>query len=558
MKIVLSTLNAKYIHTSLALRWLYVANKDRFDVSFKEYTIKEDIDKVANELLETKSNIIGLSVSIWNVVQTKELVSILKNRNPELIIILGGPEVSYEPEFFLNNWNIDYIISGEGEFILGDLLEALHTGSSTKIAGVSSRQHINKVIVQADLDKLAQLSSPYMLEEDKEDMQHKLVYFETSRGCPYQCQYCLSSLEKGVRYFPKNYILDNLGYLINSNAKQIKFLDRTFNLNKEHTYTVFDFLIKHYRPSLSCQFEIYADLLKEDMIDYLNENLPDSFFRFEIGIQSTYEPTNIAVRRKQDFPLLSANVRKLMDGGKIDLHLDLIAGLPYETLERFIKSFNDVFELRAKEVQLGFLKMLRGTNLRRDADKYGYKYDAEAPYEIEYNADISKAELERIHEAEHALEKYWNSGRFVNTMDVLINTHYKSRYFELFDEIGQFYKERELPHRGYQLEDLFRNLHDFLLLKGIDIFDILRKDYYSGFTRRPQGFWEDRIDKKTKKQLLYQIGQDKNFLSKHNLTRRIIEKQAAIDIIDRDKYLLTVFSENGQVTFEYLTDIQRA
>ena len=232
MRTVLSTLNAKYIHTSLALRWLYVANKDRFDISFKEYTIKENIDKVSDELLETKSNIIGLSVSIWNVAQTKELVSLLKNRNPELIIILGGPEVSYEPEFFLDNWNIDYIISGEGEFVLGELLYALQSGSPVKIEGVSSRQHINKVIVQADLDKLAQLSSPYMLEEDKEDMQHKLVYFETSRGCPYQCQYCLSSLEKGVRYFPKNYIQDNLGYLINSNAKQIKFLDRTFNLNK--------------------------------------------------------------------------------------------------------------------------------------------------------------------------------------------------------------------------------------------------------------------------------------------------------------------------------------
>lgn len=551
MRTVLSTLNAKYIHTSLALRWLYVANKDRFDISFKEYTIKENIDKVADELLETKSNIIGLSVSIWNVAQTKELVSLLKNRNPELIIILGGPEVSYEPEFFLANWNIDYIISGEGEFVLGELLDALQMGRPIKIEGVSSRQHINKVIVQADLDKLAQLSSPYMLEEDKEDMQHKLVYFETSRGCPYQCQYCLSSLEKGVRYFPKNYIQDNLGYLINSNAKQIKFLDRTFNLNKEHTYTVFDFLIKHYRPNLSCQFEIYADLLKDEMIDYLNENLPKNFFRFEIGIQSTYEPTNIAVRRKQDFPLLSANVRKLMDGGRIDLHLDLIAGLPYETLERFIKSFNDVFELKAKEVQLGFLKMLRGTNLRRDTDKYGYKYDPEAPYEIECNADISKAELERIHEAEHALEKYWNGGRFVNTMNVLIDVYYKGRYFELFDEIAQFYTDKQYPHRGYQLEDLFKNLHEFLLLRDIDLSYMLRKDYYSNFTRRPQGFWVDKLDKKKRKQLLYQIGQDKEFLSKHNLTRRIVEKQTAIDTIAEDKYLLTVFYENCQLTVEY-------
>lgn len=555
MRTVLSTLNAKYIHTSLALRWLYVVNKDRFDISFKEYTIKENIEKVTDDLLSLESDIIGLSVSIWNVKQTQELVSSLKKRNPHLILILGGPEVSYEPEFFLNNWSVDYVVSGEGEFVMGDLLEAIETGGSTDIVGVSSGQYINKTIVQADLDRLSSYPSPYMLEEDKEDMQHKLVYFETSRGCPYQCQYCLSSLEKGVRYFPENYTLSNLDYLINSKAKQIKFLDRTFNLNKEHTYNLFDYLIKHHRSGLSCQFEIYADLLKDEMIDYLNTNLPENFFRFEIGIQSTYEPTNIAVKRKQDFPLLSGNIRKLMDGGKIDLHVDLIAGLPYETLHRFTKSFNDVFELKAKEIQLGFLKMLRGTNLRRYADRYGYKYDMEAPYEIECNDSISKEELRRIHEAEHALEKYWNSGRFTNTMDILTRTYYKDKYFELFDEIGQFYKDRQLPHHGYQFEDLFRNLHEFLTLRQINLFPVLRKDYYSNFTRKPQGFWENKLDKKKKNQLLYQIGQDKPFLSKYGLTRKIIEKQTAIDPVTEDKYLLTIFQceENGKdlVEIEY-------
>lgn len=541
MKVVLSTLNAKYIHTSLALRWLYVVNKDRFNISFKEYTIKENLEKVTDDLLNLESDVIGLSVSIWNVKQTKELVSSLKKRNPDLIIILGGPEVSYEPEFFLDSWQVDYVVSGEGEFVLGDLLVALETGESTDIAGVSSSQYINKIIVQADLDKLSSYPSPYMLEEDEESMIHKLVYFETSRGCPYQCQYCLSSLERGVRYFPENYILSNLEYLINSKAKQIKFLDRTFNLNKKHTYNLFDYLIKHHRSNLSCQFEIYADLLKDEMIDYLNINLPENFFRFEIGIQSTYEPTNVAVKRKQDFSLLSGNIRKLMDGGKIDLHVDLIAGLPYETLQRFAKSFNDVFELKAKEVQLGFLKMLRGTNLRRYADKYGYKYDTEAPYEIEYNDSISKEELERIHEAEHALEKYWNSGRFTNTMDVLTGTYYKDKYFELFDEIGQFYKEHQLPHHGYQLEDLFRNLHEFLVSRHIDLFPVLRKDYYTNFTRKPQGFWDNKLDKKNRNQLLYQIGQDKPFLLKYGLTRKIIEKQTAIDPVAKDKYLLTIF-----------------
>lgn len=543
MKVLLTTLNAKYIHTSLALRWLYVANKDKFDISFKEYVIKEEVTTIVDDLLLQNPNVIGLSVYIWNVEKVKLLIDLIKEKSPQTIVIVGGPEVTYEPDYFVENWNVDYLISGEGEFVLGELLTAISTKSEPIIDGVSKRGSVSKIVAKADLEKLASLPSPYQLEEDKENMKNRLLYFETSRGCPYQCQYCLSSLEKGVRYFPKHHIVDNLSYFIRSNAKQIKFLDRTFNLNKEHTRFVFDFLIDHYRPGLSCQFEIYADLLTDESINYLNKNLPENYFRFEIGIQSTYEPTNIAVRRKQNFELLAGNIQKLMDGCRIDLHLDLIAGLPYETSERFVKSFNDVFRLKAKELQLGFLKMLRGTSLRRNADKYGYKYSILAPYEIESNNDITHEELERIHDAEHALEKYWNSGKFSRTMQVLTDRYYKDRYFELFDEIGQYYNLHNLPHHGYRLEDIFLFLHNFLLSRGIDLFTELRTDYYCNFKIRSHGFWDDKIEKRERKQLLYQIGNDKPFLQKYGLNRKIIEKQAAIDIVENsdNEYLLTVF-----------------
>lgn len=543
MKVLLTTLNAKYIHTSLALRWLYVANKDKFDISFKEYVIKEEVTTIVDDLLLQKPDVIGLSVYIWNVEKAKLLIALIKEKSPQTIIIIGGPEVTYEPDYFVENWAIDYLISGEGEFVLGELLKAISNNIEPVIDGVSRKGSVSRIVAKADLEKLASLPSPYQLEEDKESMKNRLLYFETSRGCPYQCQYCLSSLEKGVRYFPKHHIVDNLSYFIDSNAKQIKFLDRTFNLNKEHTRFVFDFLIEHYRPGLSCQFEIYADLLTDESINYLNKNLPQNYFRFEIGIQSTYEPTNIAVKRKQNFELLAGNIQKLMDGGKIDLHLDLIAGLPYETYDRFVKSFNDVFRLKAKELQLGFLKMLRGTSLRRNSDKYGYKYSIQAPYEIESNNDITREELERIHDAEHALEKYWNSGKFSRTMQVLTDTYYKDRYFELFDEIGQYYNLHNLPHHGYRLEDIFLFLHNFLLSRGIDLFTELRTDYYCNFKIRPHGFWEDKIEKRERKQLLYQIGNDKSFLQKYELNRKIIEKQTAIDIVEDNKneYLLTVF-----------------
>lgn len=541
MKTVITTLNAKYIHTSLALRWLYVSNKDRCDIQFKEYAIKENPEIIAADLLSTGCDIVGLSVYIWNVSLMGRLISLLKQQKPELIIIVGGPEVTYEPEHFLKVWDIDYVISGEGEIVLGELIQSVERGEDPRIPGISSRKHVSNSVAKVDLKLLSQMPSPYMLEEDKEHLKNRLMYFETSRGCPYQCQYCLSSRETGVRYFPMEYIFENLKYLINAGAKQIKFLDRTFNLNKTHTKAIFDFLIQHRKEGLSCQFEIYADLLTDEMIDYLNMALPENFFRFEIGIQSTYEPTNLAVKRKQDFPLLAGNIQKLMEGGKVVLHVDLIAGLPYETYDRFVRSFNDVFALGAKEVQLGFLKMLRGTNLRRDAEIYGYSFSDESPYEIHYNADISSDELHRIHNAEHALEKYWNSGRFSLTMRELFSNQYAGRYFEFFDELGQYCVEQQFPERGYQLEDLYACLHRFLLSKGIDLFVPLRTDYYENFTLRPPGFWMDRLDKHMKKKLLYQIGQDKAFLREHGLTRKTVEKLAAIDPIDDHTFLLTLF-----------------
>jgi len=547
MKTILTTLNAKYIHTSLALRWLYVANKNRFDIAFKEYVIKEDIYIIADDLLSKNPDIIGIGVYIWNVDKSAKLISVLKSKKPELVIIVGGPEVSYEPEFFLKSMQIDFVISGEGEFVLGELLSAIENKLShnIEIESVSSPNKISRTVAKVDLEKLANLPSPYMLNEDAVDRNNRLIYFETSRGCPYQCGYCLSSLESGVRYFPMQYILQNIKYFIENNAKQIKFLDRTFNLNKNHTKAIFDFLIEQYRPGLSFQFEIYADLLNDDIIDYLNKYLPPNYFRFEIGIQSTYEPTNQAVNRKQNFELLTNNIRKIMAGGKIDLHLDLIAGLPYETFERFKKSFNDVFSLQAKEVQLGFLKMLRGTSLRHNAKLYGYKYKENAPYEIKQNNDITPEEIKRIHAAEHALEKYWNSGKFKRTMQLLFGTKYKNRYFELFDEVGQYYEKHNLPEHGYHLEDVFLNLHNFLQSHDIDLFKYLREDYYSCFRIRPHGFWKNSMDKKMRKQLLYLIGNNKEFLKHYKINRKIIEKHTAIDHLNDNEYLLTIFCNDG-------------
>ena len=258
MRTVLATINAKYIHTSLAMRLLYVATKERFDISFREFALKEDVEKMAGELLLTGCAVVGLGVYIWNVQQICRLVSLLKAQKPDLIIILGGPEVTCEPAFFLANRQVDYVVSGEGEFVLGELLEAIRERREVDIEGVSCREKICRTVVRADLEKVAALQSPYRLPEDREAMRNRVVYVETSRGCPFQCTYCLASLEKGVRFFPETYVFENLDYLIDNGARTIKFLDRTFNLYPDRMSAIFDFLIHRYRAGLSCQFEIVA------------------------------------------------------------------------------------------------------------------------------------------------------------------------------------------------------------------------------------------------------------------------------------------------------------
>ena len=549
MKTILATLNAKYIHTSPALQWLYIANKERFDISYREFVMKEDVYRIADDLLSQHPDVIGIGIYIWNVEKSRTLASILKNCKPEIILIAGGPEVGHEPEYFLGDGTIDFIISGEGEFVLGELLSVIENNqsgdhASISIESVSHRHRIDKTPAKANLSKLAGLPSPYRLMADQEDLKNRIVYFETSRGCPYQCTYCLSSAEKGVRYFPLEYVFQNLAYLIENGVRQVKFLDRTFNLNQERSLAIFDFLISRYKPGLSFQFEIIAELLTDEIIHHLNNTLQPHYFRFEAGIQSTFEPTIRAIRRRQDFETLAAKIQKLTDGQKVDMHLDLIAGLPYEPFDRFSKSFNDVFALRAKEVQLGFLKMLRGTSIRRNADLFGYQFNQQAPYDIIRSKWLNIGELKRLHAAEHALEIYWNSGKFKRAMQALFGNAYKNRYFEFFDEIGQ-YREAHPFRNNYQLEDMFLHLYQFLLSKGIDLFRELREDYYSCFKIRPRGFLENRMEKKIYKLLRYQIGNDKAFLETHQLTRQIIEKQTVIDIFDESRLLLTVFCTDG-------------
>lgn len=532
MKTLITTLNSKFIHTSLSLRLLYVATKDQHDVDFKEYTIKDDIEHIVNDILKMNNDIVAFSCYIWNIEYIKKICILLKQRNENIKIILGGPEVTYEPQYFLDKYDIDYVISGEGEIVFGQLLTCLENQQDVLLKGVSYLGYISKDIACVDLSFVETLDSPYNLSQDKETMDKRILYFETSRGCPFRCQYCLSSLESGLRFFSEDYLKKQLDIILHSGAKTIKFLDRSFNANVNHAIMILDYIFQNYQEGQQFQFEINADVLQQPIIDFIKNNAPSGILRFEIGIQSTYEPTNKAVKRIQNFKRLSEVVHQLMEDGKCDLHLDLIAGLPYETYERFQKSFDDVFAFRAKELQLGFLKLLRGTSLRNDADTYNYLYQEHSPYEMISNQWMSKEDIEKIHLAEDMLEKYWNSGRFKKTMHMIMNQEESA--FDFFYRLGCFYQEHHYKRIGYQLDELFQYLDEFM--NNQKIHELLIQDYLSNFKVKPKKWYQSTLTSQQRKQVIKQLAEQ------YLVNQELLFRYAVIEELAQG-YLVVIYKD---------------
>jgi anaerobic magnesium-protoporphyrin IX monomethyl ester cyclase len=504
MNVVLATLNAKFIHTSLALRYLKAYAQDEFKVEIAEYTIKDPSMSIAADLFSKKPDVIGFSCYIWNIEETIVIVDMLRKVLPDVKIMLGGPEVSYDTEYWMNRLtSVDYIIMGEGEETFRDLLRQIAGERKYHFVFGMAYRKDDQIIITPSRPKLElnTIPSPYRFEEDKISMRNRVVYFETSRGCPFSCAFCLSSIEVGVRYFDIESVKAELTYLIDNGAKLIKFVDRTFNIKREYAMEVFQFLIDNHRGCVF-QFEITADIMRPEVLDYLAEHAPPGVFRFEIGVQSTNDPTNLAVQRRQNFTKLTRTVVKVKESGKIDQHLDLIAGLPHEDYDTFRKTFNDVFALRPEELQLGFLKMLRGTGLRIDAAKYGYIYSERAPYEMLGNDLMPFADIVRIKRVEDVLEKFWNAHRMDRTMEYLVEKVYSSP-FDFFQAFGDYWESRGWSRIGHQLEDLFLRLWAFLEVDARpeldrDIaFGLLKIDYYLQHKYKPRKlWWEDRLEKK--------------------------------------------------------------
>jgi radical SAM superfamily enzyme YgiQ (UPF0313 family) len=355
----------------------------------------------------------------------------------------------------------------------------------------------------------------------------------------------------GVRYFDIERTKEDLLWLIRHGARLIKFVDRTFNIRRDYAMEIFRFLIENHGGCVF-QFEITADIMRPEVIDFLTEHAPPGIFRFEIGVQSTHDPTNLAVKRRQNFTKLARTVTKIKESGKIVQHLDLIAGLPLEDYHTFKKTFNDVFALEPDELQLGFLKMLRGTGLRNEAAKYNYVYMERAPYEILGNDLMPFSDLVRIKRVEDVLEKYWNAHRMDHTLKYLLKHEFASP-FDFFQEFGDFWEERGWQRIGHQLDDLFLRLKAFLEERGTRRMDIIlglmKVDYYLNHKYRPRKvWWENKTEKKMQTALIRRAIEEPEMVSgdfaARGMTERDLHKHAVVEVLP---FVLDAYLERGEL-----------
>lgn len=551
MKIVLTTLNSKFIHSSLSIRYLKAYVEDIIDVELKEFTINQDLNYIASQLFKTNADLIGFSVYIWNLTETLRICEILKTVKPEIKILLGGPEVSFDSKEILEKYPfIDYIIYGEGEESFREfLIKFLERSEDFRdLKGLSFRKD-NLIITNSPRPLIRDLNlipSPYKNIGD--DFKNKIVYFESSRGCPFNCKFCLSSTIKGVRYFNIDRVKEELDNLIKAKVKQVKFVDRTFNANKKYAMEIMNFIMDRNPEGINFHFEVTAHLLDDEMLDFL-ANVKEGLFQFEIGVQSTNLKTIEAIGRTTDFPKLKKVAKRIKSFKNIHQHLDLIAGLPYEDYKTFKKSFNDVYDIKPEKIQLGFLKLLKGSALRIDEEKYGFKYIDLPPYEILENDYIKYEEIIKLKSIEELVEKYYNEGYFENSLEYIITNFYEGP-FDFYEDLSQYWEENnyyELSISRTRLYEILMDFYSYKAFKGLELFkEILKYDFIKNNknAKLPLGFYTNNI---LSQEVIHRILKDEVLLDKYLAHYKDLPTKKIINNIriESFKYNILEIIENG-------------
>ena len=456
MKILLAACNAKYIHSNLAVYDLkaYSSDYDK-EVLLREYTINQPKDEMLKDIYGSGADVVCFSCYIWNISFVRELIRDLAKILPETAFWAGGPEVSYDAEKFLTEMpEMTGVLVGEGEKTFHDLLEYYIDGKGSlgEIRGIAYRD--GEEIRHNGWRELMNLSEIPFVYEHLEEFENRIIYYESSRGCPFSCSYCLSSIDKKLRFRDLELVKKELQFFLDHKVPQVKFVDRTFNCKHEHAMAIWKYILEHDNGVTNFHFEVSADLLRDEEMNLMAKMRP-GLIQLEIGVQSTNPKTIRAIHRHMDLDKLKRCVDRVHSFRNIHQHLDLIAGLPYEDYDTFHRSFNDVYQMKPDQLQLGFLKVLKGSLMQGEAEKYGIVHKEKEPYEVLSTNWLPYGDVLKLKAVESMVEVYYNSGQFQHTLEYLVPLAKDA--FTFYESLGAFYEKKgysEISHsrmRRYEI-----------------------------------------------------------------------------------------------------------
>lgn len=461
MKILLAACNAKYIHSNLAVYDLKAYSSDYDEhVILREYTINQPKDEILKDIYSSGADVVCFSCYIWNTSFVRELIRDLVKILPKTAFWAGGPEVSYDAEKFLTEMpEMTGVMVGEGEKTFHDLLEFYIDGKDSleEISGIAYRT--GDKIIHNGWRELMDLSAIPFVYEHLEKFENRIIYYESSRGCPFSCSYCLSSIDKKLRFRDLELVKKELQFFLDHRVPQVKFVDRTFNCKHEHAMTIWKYILEHDNGVTNFHFEISADLLREEEMELMSQMRP-GLIQLEIGVQSTNPETIRAIHRHMDLKKLEHCVNRVHSFRNIHQHLDLIAGLPYEDYDTFHQSFNDVYQMKPDQLQLGFLKVLKGSLMQKEAEVYGIVYKEKEPYEVLSTNWLTYGEVLKLKMVESMVEVYYNSGQFWHTLEYLVP--FEKDAFTFYEKLGSFYEKKGYSEISYSRMRRYEILLEYL------------------------------------------------------------------------------------------------
>lgn len=552
MKILLAACNAKYIHSNLAVYDLQAYASDYADhIVLKEYTINQQKDDIMRDIYMEHPDVVCVSCYIWNLSFVKELMADLIKILPGADFWAGGPEVSYDAEKFLTeNSEFKGVMVGEGEETFKELAGYYvekNPQNLKDMTGICYRD--GDQIIHNGWRQIMDLSSIPFIYKDLSEFKNRIIYYESSRGCPFSCSYCLSSIDKKLRFRDTETVKKELQFFIDNKVPQVKFVDRTFNCKHDHAMAIWKYINEHDNGVTNFHFEISADLLREEELQEMSTMRP-GLIQLEIGVQSTNPDTIKAIHRTMDFEKLKGIVDRIHSFGNIHQHLDLIAGLPYEDYDSFRHSFNDVYALKPQQLQLGFLKVLKGSHMMEMCREYGIVYKTQEPYEVLSTKWLDYDHVLKLKTVENMVEVYYNSGQFQNTLEYLENFFQDA--FSIYERLGSFYMEKgygDVSHtRMRRYEILLEFLEDVPEISMDQVKDQMVYDLYlrenlksrPGFARDQKPFerqvWDFRKREKVAKNAHVEVFADGTVLLFDYADRDPLTNNAHVTDVTKDVF----------------------